>query len=79
MGKFEIVYHEKKCADCGQKFEIQDYYKDTLYGKYCSICFNYNVHEYTDGTLEEREDKWTADKRYRDSLQEVTHRGKTRV
>lgn len=70
-------YEERKCKDCGQIFEVRVDHLDDLYADYCAQCFFSNVRLYSDGSMEQKE-KTQIDTSYKDELQGVTHRGKTR-
>lgn len=82
MSTTEIIYIDRKCHDCGQTYKLHPEYQETLYAEYCASCFFNNVVEDIYGALrlktqEEKDAAGNID--YRNKLQEVTHRGKTRT
>lgn len=80
MSTDETSYVEKKCKDCSQTFEVRVDKQNTLYGEYCAICFFDNVVEDIYGALRlKEEDEKEKDLSYKGELQDVTHRGKTRI
>ena len=73
-------YVNKKCKNCGQIFEVRIDKQNELYGEYCAICFFDNVVENIYGELRlKREDEKKNNLEYKKELQDVTHRGKTKV
>jgi rRNA maturation endonuclease Nob1 len=74
-----IKYVEKKCWNCKQLYEVRKDYEETSYGHFCPICFDRWAIVYNDGTTEDRSSESIKDTSYKDELQGITHRGKTRV
>ena len=73
-------YVEKKCVECKQIFEVRTDKQDTMYGMYCPTCFLGCVIEDIYGALRPKtEEEKEKDLSYKDELQGITHRGKTRV
>ena len=73
-------YIEHKCKDCGQTFEVRIDKQTTLYGQYCASCFFDNVVEDIYGELRLKQDEEKIKNTdYKNELQGITHRGKTRV
>ncbi len=73
-------YIDRKCKDCGNTFEVRIDKQNTLYGDYCATCFFNNVVEDIYGELRpKKEEEKHKDTSYKDELQGVTHRGKTRI
>jgi carboxypeptidase C (cathepsin A) len=80
MPNLKIEYVEKRCVECKQMYEVRTDKQDTMYGMYCPICFVSNVVEDVYGALRPKtEEEKEKDLSYKDELQEITHRGKTRV
>ena len=70
----------KKCKACGQTYEVRVDKQHGLHGEYCATCFFDNVVEDIYGKLRrKREDEKKQNLDYKDKLQDITHRGKTKV
>ena len=73
-------YVNKKCKACGQIFEVRTDKADTLYGDYCAACFfNYLIEDIFGNVRLKTEEERKKNLDYKDELQDITHRGKTKV
>jgi hypothetical protein len=73
-------YVEHKCKGCGQTYEVRVDKQNTLYGDYCPLCFHKCLIEDIYGSVRlKRDDEKIKNIDYKDELQGVTHRGKTRI
>lgn len=74
-----IKFHESRCLGCKETFLLSNNYNMDPKHSYCPECFQLYCTENIDGTIRLKDEKWEADKSYKNELEAPTHRGKTRT